>query len=175
MTRPTLPNLQATRLAIHFTIRYKYILGGSGHIQKQEPANRRAFALAEHFRFIRTQTTGGAMDQRSGNIFKITGALLAVAVAVWLVWMNLRNESPLADTIEYVDVTSGMVFRISRASVPSILPGENPKTKQKTLVPIYKRDDGQYYVSDRVIDVVRGLGASNKYVDVASRHVTLSK
>ena len=115
------------------------------------------------------------MDQRSGNIIKIAAAVLAVAGAVWIGWTNLRSESPLADAVEYVDVTSGKVFRISRASIPSILPGENPDTKQKTLVPIYKRDDGQYYVSDRVMDVVRGLGASNKHVDVTSRHVTLSK
>lgn len=115
------------------------------------------------------------MDQRSANIIKIAVAALAVVAAGWIGWINWRTESPLADAVEYLDVTSGKVFRISRANVPSILPGENPETKQKTLVPIYKRDDGQYYVSDRVMDVVRGLGASNKHVDVTSRHVTLAK
>lgn len=115
------------------------------------------------------------MDQRSVNIIKIAVAVLAVAAAGWIGWMNWRTESPLADAVEYVDVSSGKVFRFARANVPSILPGENPDTKQKTLVPIYKRDDGKYYVSDRVMDVVRGLGASNTHVDVASRHVTLAK
>lgn len=112
------------------------------------------------------------MEQRSGNIIKIAVALIAVAAAVGIGWMNLHSESPKPDAVEYVDVSSGKIFRISRSNIPAILPGENPDTKQKMLIPVYKRDDGQYYVSDRVVDVVRGLGSSNKHVDVASRRVT---
>lgn len=114
------------------------------------------------------------MEKRSGNIIKIVVGVLAIGSAAWIGWMNLGGESPQPDSIQYIDVTNGQVFRIRRAEVPSVLPGENPKTKAKTLVPIFERD-GQYYVSERSVDVIRAFGKENKHVDVASRRVTIAK
>jgi hypothetical protein len=55
------------------------------------------------------------------------------------------------------------------------LPGENPDTKQKTLIPVIRSDGGEYFVSDRKLPAVRDLGELNKVVDLKTRRVAVAK
>lgn len=76
-----------------------------------------------------------------------------------------RERPPLPTEIQFVCVSTGEVFNISRDKVPNILPAKNPKTGQMTLLPVSKHDDGKLYVGTRRREELKQLGEVNHYVD----------
>ena len=113
------------------------------------------------------------MDKRSGDIAKIAAVCVLLAAAVGVYWWNFRGESPQPDSFLYVCAKTGKLYSIARSNAPKILPGENPDTHEKTLIPVNREQDGNYYVSERKIDAARQLGDANKYVDLKTRRVTV--
>ncbi|RMF73597.1 MAG: hypothetical protein D6744_15420 [Planctomycetota bacterium] len=97
-----------------------------------------------------------------------TIAAVVLLAAGYLFYRNMGANDPargLPGQIPCVCVATGEIFYIDREDLTR-LPAENPKTKERTLVPVAKREDGSYRVSSQSEAIVRSLGEKNKYVDL---------
>lgn len=106
------------------------------------------------------------MDLLKQNGGKIAVVVVILAAAAFLTFRNTGGgmEDALANKLVYVDVTSGEIVSFNRGGTV-VLPRTNPKTGERTLVPVGKHDDDAYYVSPRHSGVLRDLGEKNKWVD----------
>jgi len=104
---------------------------------------------------------------------KIGAAVVLLAAAAGLTYYNLRSDKVLGDTVSYVCVSTGKVYQIPRGGPPRVAPLENPETRQRTLLPCQKRDDG-FYISDRQRSALKELGDQNKVVDVQTLRVNVA-
>ncbi len=92
-------------------------------------------------------------------------ALLVVAGSVY--WQFGRSRSALADGVAYACVATGKVFWIPRAKTPPVLPAPNPDTGKATLVPVVRRDDGRFAMTDHYAGLLEDpeLAPLNKFID----------
>lgn len=97
--------------------------------------------------------------------------LAAVAIAGWLFTRSSGVEGQYGNTVAYVCVETGKVFRLPKG-VTRIPPVENPETKHATLLPCDVRDDG-VYIADRFRAGLNlpEVAALNKTVDPKSYKV----
>lgn len=103
------------------------------------------------------------METRSKGLkIGIALVLMAVAVGIWY-WNRPQRQFPSEWT--FVCVATGKVFSIPNEGRVREFPLENPETRERTLLPCSKHEDGSYYISSRWRDAVRQLGDANKTVD----------
>lgn len=106
------------------------------------------------------------MNFLKANSGKLAVAIIILIAAGLLARRNAGKSSPeatLPNSIQYVDVTTGEIIALKRGQTV-VLPRENPKTGERTLLPVLKRD-GDYYVSDMRRRTLEQLGDKNKWVD----------
>lgn len=103
------------------------------------------------------------LKANAGKLALLAG-LLAVAVGSYFVW----GDRPPArrSKVQYLCVATGETFWLARGAC-KILPGTNPRSGDKTLVPCHEREDGRLQVSSRCRGLIRRLerDAVNKLVD----------
>ena len=107
------------------------------------------------------------------DFFKSTTGLAVIAgvillAAGFLFFRNLGSNDPargLPNQIACVCVATGDIFYINREDLSEV-PAENPKTKERTLVPVMKDEDGSFRVSSHRAVIVKDLGEKNKFVDL---------
>jgi len=88
------------------------------------------------------------------------GALVA-AVAVF--WRQAGDAPAIPDRVRLVCVATGELFSLPRSEV-RVVPCNNPKTGEATLVPVASKD-GKDFASGRFRDAIAALGEKNKFVD----------
>lgn len=110
------------------------------------------------------------MESR-GKPLKIAIAVVLLAAAGWFVFQNTRPRGGLPSEATFVCVATGKLFEIPIAGKTLIYPLENPETKQLTLFPVSKHEDGFYYVSPRRREGIKAMGDVNKAVDLATLKV----
>lgn len=110
------------------------------------------------------------------DFLKANGGKLAIAVVILAGagFLTFRGggaglKDALSDKLLYVDVTSGEIVVFNHGGTV-VLPRENPKTGERTLVPVEQRD-GAYYVVQRRAGVLAQLSEKNKFVDAQTLRV----
>jgi hypothetical protein len=95
-------------------------------------------------------------------IFALVLICGAVVAAFWL-W---PQTPALSDTLTFVCIETGEVFRVARDDVPYVLPMENPKTGRRTLLPAHE-EGGKLKVGARHASVLDQpeFAKVNRYVD----------
>ncbi len=107
---------------------------------------------------------------------KLIVAVALLVVAGGAFWYFNRSGAQLSDSISFVCVASGQTFSISRKDMPSMFPAKNPKTGERTLLPVEERD-GKLFVAGRSARLLRDseqLAKVNKYVDPETLEVLKS-
>ena len=110
------------------------------------------------------------------DFLKSNGGKIAVLVVILVVagFLTFRSgggslKDALSDKLLYVDVTTGKIISFDHGGTV-VLPRTNPKTGERTLVPVEDRD-GVYYVVQRRSVVLEQLAKQNKWVDTQTLRV----
>ncbi len=103
----------------------------------------------------------------SANRGRILLATLLTAAAAFAWYWNRETNPVLAATNGYVCVSTGEVFVLSTDKT-RLLPEENPRTKERTLLPCLQRPDGEVEVVARYRTYLEGLKDQNRVVDVGT-------
>lgn len=111
------------------------------------------------------------MAESSGKTTRIAIALVLLLGAGGVWYWTRPGKSPFPSERTFVCVATGKLFAIPNEGKVRIYPLENPDTKQRTLFPCVKHDDGSYYVLSRWREGVRQLGDVNKAVDLQTLRV----
>ena len=107
----------------------------------------------------------------SSKQIKIIVAIVVLAVAGILAYRSMNNGPDLPTSSGFVCVETGEVFEMALDDV-AIIPGLNPNTGRRTLLPCSRGEDGRYHVSEYYRGSLTGsLNDVNKYVDVQSLEV----
>jgi hypothetical protein len=99
---------------------------------------------------------------------KLILAAVILLVAGGVYWFVGRSKPPLPDSVKFVCVSTGEIFSMSQKELPGALPARNPKTGERTLIPVTKAPDGKLVASRRYAhELLRNpeLARVNKYVD----------
>lgn len=105
------------------------------------------------------------MAETRGKPLKIGVAVVLLVVAGWFVYQNTRPSGIFPSERMFVCVATGKLFAIPNEGKVRVYPLENPETKQNTLFPCTRHEDGSYYVSSRWREGVKALGEVNQAVD----------
>ncbi len=100
-------------------------------------------------------------DVKPWQIVVIVGAFLGAGVLLWLT-LNRGPDIRIADAMLMVDVRTGELFEVSRKPRPPTIPAPNPGTKELTLLPVEKGEDGTWRVMGRYLDNVEALKPSTE-------------
>ena len=74
-----------------------------------------------------------------------------------------------------VDVSSGDLFEYSlKKNKGSMIPAKNPDTGEYALFPVYRDDDGDYYIVGRYMSGMRDLDVEPTAIDPSTYRVTVS-
>lgn len=105
------------------------------------------------------------------NGLKIGLIAVLLTAAGFFAVRGLRSD-PLnrPDTLTFVCVTTGKVYRFPRDGKARPVPAENPDTHTMTLVPCMERDGG-VFVSSRYRGTLQELKDANQAVDVSTLQV----
>ncbi|MBK9120599.1 MAG: hypothetical protein IPM18_13520 [Phycisphaerales bacterium] len=104
------------------------------------------------------------MSPQTGKLV-LAIVLLTGAAAVYFFFV--RQPSLLPSSIRYVDISTGKIVQIAYERIPTILPGENPATGERTLLPV-EDDNGVLRAARRhAYHLLRDpeVAKVNKYVD----------
>ena len=115
------------------------------------------------------------MDTRKIIKISVAVALLIIA-AVLAITRTEKNKikGVLADRVELICVATGEVFAFKRKDL-AMLPAENPKTGEQTLVPCYRDQQGHLRVDSHYVPLLEDLGDLNRYVDVRTLEVQMDQ
>ncbi len=106
------------------------------------------------------------MEFLKANAGKLSlgGVLLVAAFAIY--FLAGSRAPSRSGTVQFVCVATGETFWLERGK-SKILPLENPKSGERTLVPCHQSDDGKLYVSGRCRSLIRRLKEEgiDHYVD----------
>ncbi|MCO6435777.1 MAG: hypothetical protein J5J06_01665 [Phycisphaerae bacterium] len=103
----------------------------------------------------------------SGKIRVIGGIVLAVAVALLLVWWLSKPSTGLPSRFEFVCVETGKVYNLTRAEAAGVLPLKNPDTGRRSLFPLTVRD-GKQFIDQRYRDSLEQMKDENKFFDTTT-------
>lgn len=106
-----------------------------------------------------------------GKPLKIAIAVVVFVAAGAIAYWNTRSTSAFPTEWTFVCVASGKIFAIPNEGKVREFPLENPETKERTLFPCKKHEDGFYYVSSRWREGVKQLGSVNRSVDLETLRV----
>lgn len=103
-------------------------------------------------------------DRNPKPALGIGGGLLLIVVILFVRSLFGGPNLPVADSVRMVCVQSGKVFTIDREDI-NMFPMTNPKTGNRTLVPITDRN-GHEYVPKRFAELITDqLKDVNEYID----------
>lgn len=102
-----------------------------------------------------------AVSENKGKIGLVV-VLLLVAGAVY--WFTAPSRPKLSNTILYVDVSTGKLYDLPRGTT-RVPPVANPDTGTATMLPCYRDESGQVFVSRHMRTVLKDLGELNQFVD----------
>jgi hypothetical protein len=91
----------------------------------------------------------------------LAGVILLIAIGLFL--FKARGGAELPDTINFVCVATGELYKLDRGKIGG-LPAVNPDTGQATLLP-YAEKDGRRFITRRKARFLEQLADVNKYVD----------
>ncbi len=114
------------------------------------------------------------MESR-GKPLKIAIAVVVFVAAGAIAYWNTRSESGFPTERTFVCVATGKLYQIPNTGKTVVYPLENPDTKEKTLFPCTRQEDGSYAVSGRYREYIKGLGDANKAIDLTTLKVKDAK
>ena len=100
-----------------------------------------------------------------------------VGLAVSLYFTVFRNTGPNVDSaLTMADVNTGEIFHlpIGKGANSADIPGKNPKTGEKTLLPVMQ-ENGKWVVLQRFISAVKGLPGDHSAINESTREVRVQK
>jgi len=91
--------------------------------------------------------------------------LLLGAAGIW--WFYNHGSTGMPDRVRYVDMETGEPVWIRLSQTPNEMPGENPKTGKRTLLPVTERDGRLYADPHYAVSALRNseVAKLNKHID----------
>lgn len=100
---------------------------------------------------------------------KLASAIALFGVAGVIYYTNAHQPPLLPTEVNFVCVATGEMFRIDREKV-TIIPAQNPKSGEFTLLPCVRREDG-VYVDQHYAPSIKRFAETNKHVDAKTLRV----
>jgi hypothetical protein len=108
-------------------------------------------------------------DVKPWQIVVIVAAVV-VAVSSFLIF-GRGERLDLDNSVRMVDVGTGEVFSLKLGRPEAMIPGQNPKTKEWTLMPVEQHEDGKLYVSERYLAAVKNIPGEHGAIDASTGQV----
>lgn len=114
------------------------------------------------------------MEKRSGDIAKIVAVCVLLASAFGVYRWNFSGQKVQPDSVEYVCARTGKLFRVPRDGKARELPLVNPETQERTLIPVLRKENGEYVITNHRIQTVKRMGDLNKVIDLETLRVKVA-
>jgi hypothetical protein len=114
-------------------------------------------------------------EAKPWQIVLIIVAFLGLAVSLY--FSVFRSTGPNVDSsLTMADVNTGEIFHLPIGKGPNAadIPGKNPKTGEKTLMPVME-ENGKWVVLQRFFPSVKNIPGGHPAIDDATREVKVQK
>jgi hypothetical protein len=107
-------------------------------------------------------------DVKPWQIVVIVAAIV-VAATSFLVF-GRGEKLDLDNSLRMVDVRTGEVFSLKAGRGGTMIPGQNPKSSEWTLMPVEDRD-GKLFVSERYLNALKSIPGEHAAIDASTGEV----
>jgi hypothetical protein len=112
-------------------------------------------------------------DVKPWQIVVLVSAVVMLAASVYF---SMGDGDVRVDShIRMMDAATGELFSIRVGKGGATIPGKNPKTGEKTLMPVEEREPGQWFIRERYLGALTEIqGDKSAVVDPKTGRVRVS-